>query len=99
MRIAEHERWECRSLDFALRAPLGMTTHVIPSERSESRDLHLLVVPSERSAHAVIPSERSESRDLHLLVVPSERSESRDLHPVLASEVPASLMPDPAHMG
>jgi hypothetical protein len=84
MRIVEHVRWECRSLDFALRAPLGMTTHVIPSERSESRDLHLLVVPSERSAHAVIPS---------------ERSESRDLHPVLASEVPTSLMPDPAHTG
>ena len=43
---------------------------VIPSERSESRDLRL----------AVIPSERSESRDLRLAVIPSERSESRDLH-------------------
>ena len=40
---------ECRSLDSALRAPLGMTTAVIPSERSSR----------------VIPSERSESRDLH----------------------------------
>jgi 2-hydroxy-6-oxonona-2,4-dienedioate hydrolase len=29
-----------RSLDSALRAPLGMTEDVIPSERSESRDLH-----------------------------------------------------------
>jgi MFS family permease len=41
---------------------------VIPSEHSESRDLH-----------PVIPSERSESRNLHP-VIPSERSESRDLH-------------------
>jgi hypothetical protein len=39
----------CRSLDVALRALLGMTAFVIPSERSPS----------------VIPSERSESRDLH----------------------------------
>ena len=30
----------CGSLDSALRAPLGMTASVIPSERSESRDLH-----------------------------------------------------------
>jgi pimeloyl-ACP methyl ester carboxylesterase len=45
---------ESRSLDSALRAPLGMTPTVIPSERSESRDLH-----------PVIPSERSESRDRH----------------------------------
>ena len=34
----------------------GICTRVIPSERSESRDLQF----------AVIPSERSESRDLHL---------------------------------
>src|SRR6476469_2730223 len=57
----------------------------IPSERSESRDLHLVVIPSERSESrdrhlVVIPSERSESRDRHLVVIPSERSESRDLH-------------------
>ncbi|HKP15679.1 MAG TPA: U32 family peptidase [Gemmatimonadaceae bacterium] len=36
--------------------PLSPSPAVIPSERSESRDLH----------PAVIPSERSESRDLHL---------------------------------
>ena len=33
-------RGEYRSLDSALRAPLGMTGGVIPSERSESRDPH-----------------------------------------------------------
>ena len=49
---------EYRSLDAALRAPLGMTPPVIPSERSDR------VIPSERSL-TVIPSERSESRDLH----------------------------------
>jgi 2-hydroxy-6-oxonona-2,4-dienedioate hydrolase len=38
-----------RSLDSALRAPLGMTSGVVPSEQS----------------NPVIPSERSESRDLH----------------------------------
>ncbi|HEU4722941.1 MAG TPA: hypothetical protein VFS59_16390, partial [Gemmatimonadaceae bacterium] len=64
---------------------LGMTASVIPSERSESRDLHTAVIPSERSESrdlhtAVIPSERGESRDLHTAVIPSERSESRDLH-------------------
>jgi len=44
---------ETRSADPS--TVLGMTVGVIPSERSESRDLHL----------GVIPSERSESRDLH----------------------------------
>ncbi|HEU4721377.1 MAG TPA: alpha/beta hydrolase, partial [Gemmatimonadaceae bacterium] len=58
-----------RSLDSALRAPLGMTEGVIPSERS---------------APPVIPSERSESRDPHPAVIPSERSESRDPHPTSA---------------
>ena len=42
---------------------------VIPSERSESRDLQF----------PLIPSKRSESRDLQFPVIPSERSESRDL--------------------
>ena len=41
---------EYRSLDSALRASLGMTADVIPSERNEP---------------VVFPSERSESRDLH----------------------------------
>ena len=41
-------------------------TPAIPSMWSESRDLHLAVIPSGRSEHPVIPSERSESRDLHL---------------------------------
>ena len=67
-RVGVTPRWgthrHCRSLDFALRAPLGMTAVVIPSERSET---------------IVIPSERSESRDLQFIVIPSERSESRDL--------------------
>ncbi|HEU4720623.1 MAG TPA: alpha/beta hydrolase [Gemmatimonadaceae bacterium] len=78
---------ESRSLDPALRAPLGMTDSasgaVIPSERSAQP-----VIPSERSEsrnlHPVIPSERSESRNLHL-VIPSERSESRNPHRRAAS--------------
>jgi hypothetical protein len=45
---------KCGSLDCALRAPLGMTTTdapaVIPSERSESRDLHLSAPPRETAA-------------------------------------------------
>ena len=40
---------ECRSLDSALRAPLGITSGAFPSERSPR----------------VVPSERSESRDLY----------------------------------
>ena len=69
---------EYRSLDAALRAPLGMTPPVIPSERSDRvipSERSLTVIPSERSL-TVIPSERS------LTVIPSERSESRDLHPI-----------------
>ena len=66
---------------------------VIPSERSESRDLHPPVIPSERSEsrgairrfgarhRCLAPVKRSSS------VIPSERSESRDLHrPVIPSE-------------
>jgi pimeloyl-ACP methyl ester carboxylesterase len=65
-----------RSLDSALRAPLGMTTRrqarvVIPSERGDQS-----VIPSERGDQSVIPSERGDRS-----VIPSERSESRDLHP------------------
>jgi hypothetical protein len=40
MRGCAERHDECGSLDVALRAPLGMTGAVIPSERSESRDLH-----------------------------------------------------------
>ncbi|HEU4721517.1 MAG TPA: hypothetical protein VFS59_09150 [Gemmatimonadaceae bacterium] len=41
MRGQRQLKAKCRSLDAALRAPLRMTADVIPSERSESRDLHL----------------------------------------------------------
>jgi hypothetical protein len=57
----------CRSLDSALRAPLGMTTgcRSLDSALRAPLGMTVGVIPSERSDPAVIPSERSESRDPH----------------------------------
>ena len=55
IRAAPFDGEKCRSLDSALRAPLGMTTCLVRIRAPA----HL------RTCAAVIPSERSESRDLY----------------------------------